>query len=261
VKRLVWAAVAVVLLSGCTPARTLAPMTPAGDPHWAPRQNLSWQIQLTGVVDPSTKANVFDLDPYATPAEIVGDLDAQGRRTVCHLDVGVADTRLPDQARLSGTVLGSPAGAGRYWLDIRRWDVIEPVLADRFALCKSKKFQAVDADMGYGYAVNSGFDLTPDDQITYDEKVATLAHRTGLAVAVRTNADIAARVEPFNDFSVVDGCFTGPECARYFVYVDRDKAVFDVETAAGTAFCGLARAYGFVAIRKRTTLDAFVEHC
>jgi hypothetical protein len=247
---------AVLLLGGC-----VAPGTEPAGRRWIPRAGLTWQIQLTGAFDPTADAGVYDLDPYTTGAQIVGDLDAHGRQTICHLDIGVADTSTPDGARLRGPVRGTSAGPGRYWLDIRQWTVIEPVLTDRFTLCKDKGFQAVDADSGYGYTEPTGFGLTADDQVLYDQRVAGLARGLGLAVAVRTPPDIAALVEPHVDFSVVGGCFSGSDCGRYAVYIDADKAVFDVETGARMVFCGLTRSYGIVAIRKRSTLDAFVQYC
>jgi hypothetical protein len=233
----------------------------AGDRHWAPRAGLRWQIQLSGRFNGDASANVYDLDAYTTSQQTITDLHALGRQTICHLDVGVSDVGVPDANRLRGAVLGADAGAGRRWLDIRRWDELKPVLTDRMALCRDKGFDAVDADYGYGYTEATGFGLTASDQVTYDRRVAALAHSLGLAVTVRTLPALAAQIEPYVDFTVVGGCFRSSNCHDYFVYIDANKAVFDVETGSAKAFCSLARVYGFTAIWKRDSLDAFVRPC
>jgi hypothetical protein len=251
---------ALAVLSGCAVARD-----PAGSiSHIAfpPEPKTHWQIQLGGAFDASVRANVYDLDPYTTDQATVTAIIAAGHRAICHLDAGAADMTLPDAAGIPADVLGAPDGTDRRWLDIRRWDVIRPVLSARLDLCRAKGFQAVDADETYGYANPTGFDLTGADQIAFDRRVADLAHSYGLAAAVRALPEMAEQVEPFADFAVVDGCFTSPACANFFAYIDADKAVYDVETEGdGRRICTLARVYGYAAIRKSDVFDGPVAAC
>jgi hypothetical protein len=250
----------VAVLAGCTSPRE--PVATTSHARFTPAAGQHWQIQLTGEFDDSVAANVYDLDPYTTDQATVTDITADGGRAICHLDAGAADMTLPDAASVPAAVLGATDGAGRRWLDIRDWDALRPVLSARLELCRVKGFQGVDADQTYGYANESGFDLTSDDQVTYDLRVADLAHSYGLAVGVRTVPSMARRIEPFVDFTVVDGCFTTPDCADYFAFIEADKAVYDVETGASAAFCTLARVYGFAAIRKPDdVLDGRVVNC
>ena len=58
------------------------------------------------------------------------------------------------------TILDALLTAG----DIRRWDVLEPLLAARFKTCKDKGFDAVEPDNVDGYSNGSGFPLTATDQ-------------------------------------------------------------------------------------------------
>ncbi len=254
-------AVAVLwLLAGCT--MTTGATGPVPHATFTPAAGTRWQIQLSGAFDGSVAANVYDLDPYTTPEATVAAIEARGARAICHLDAGAADMTLPDAATVPAEVLGEPDGTQRRWLDIRNWAAIRPVLAARFELCRAKGFQGVDADETYGYENPTGFDLTSADQITYDRQIADLAHEYGLAAGVRTRPAMARSIEPFVDFTVVDGCFTTPDCADYFAFVDANKAVYDVETGAGTRFCTLARVYGFAAIRKPDDdLDGRVINC
>ncbi len=230
----------------------------AGD--WAPGPGVRWQIQLAGPLV-TTDATVYDLDPYTTAEETVTDLHRDGAMVMCHLDVGVADGTLPDAARLTGPVLAARAGATGRWLDIRRWDLIAPVLSDRIGLCRMKGFDAVDADHADGYAHPTGLPLTHAQQRAYDIRVARLAHAAGLAVGERTGPALAGALRPYLDFAVVAGCQAAGDCAAWFGYIDRGKAVFDVETTGNVAACGRARAYGFTAALQSPDLGTSVLPC
>ncbi len=243
--------------AGAAPSGTSNPVRSG----WAPRAGLRWQVQLTGALMDNLGANVYDLDPYATATQTVADLRAHGNKTMCHLDVGVADAALPDAPRLSGRLLGAPVmdpdGSVRgWWLDIRRWDRIAPVLSDRLDLCRAKGFQAVDADFGDGYAHATGFRLTETDQLTYDRRVAALAHDAGLAVGVRTTPPVAASLEPSVDFAVASDCFGVGNCASLLSYIAAGKAAFDVERSASGDVCPLARSYGIIASLLPAPMDA-----
>lgn len=227
---------------------------------WSPRADRRWQVQLTGALMDNLGANVYDLDPYATATQTVASLRAHGNQTMCHLDVGLADANLPDAPRLGGRLLGTPvtdpdSTVRGWWLDIRRWDRIAPVLTDRLELCWAKGFQAVDADFGDGYAHPTGFPLTESQQLTYDRRVAALAHQAGLAVGVRTTAAVALSLEPSVDFAVASDCFGTGHCASLLGYVAAGKAVFDVEASTAGNVCPLARTYGITASLLPTPLD------
>jgi hypothetical protein len=244
---------------------TRAPISNPGHNAWAPRASLRWQVQLVGSVMDNLGANVYDLDPYVTATQTIADLRAHGSQTICHLDVGVADAELPDAPRLGGRLLGAPVAAadgsvrGR-WLDIRQWARIAPVLSDRLELCRAKGFQAVDADFGDGYAHATGFPLTESDQLTFDRRVAVLAHQGGLAVGVRTTAAVAASLQPSVDFAVVADCFGAGDCSSLLSYVAAGKAVFDVEASTSGDVCPLARTYGITASLLPTPIDMATSH-
>jgi hypothetical protein len=173
----------------------------------------------------------------------------------------VSDLSLPDAGRIPSRALGETAGSGRRWLDIRDWETLEPVLADRMRLCVRKGFDAVDADATFGYASRSGFDLTDDDQVTFNRNVAELAHGLGLKVGIRSSAAMAWQVEPRTDFAVTGNCFSAPDCAAFSVFVRAGKAVFDIETTSVGDFCPLARAYGYAATRSPAQLDGLADPC
>jgi hypothetical protein len=259
VSRILLLAVTLLCLGACTriapdtatagvaaPSGTAAPALA----RWAPSLGLHWQIQLGGVVNQTIAATYYDLDPFSTSQETVRALNAAGRRTICHLDVGVSDSALPDAAMLPASIIGISAGNDERWLDIRAWGRLEPVLRNRLELCHTKGFQGVDADMAYGYAYHSGFDLTEAEQLAFDLDVAALAHKIGLEVAVRATPALAADLVGATDFAVVDGCVTAATCADYRPYVEGGKAVLDLETGPAIDFCPLALYDRFAALAK-----------
>ncbi len=156
-------------------------LTPPGAPTSWPTtsaRHWQWQWQLDGVLDPDVEADVFVLDPVDTTAAQTSELRSRDRRLVCQVHIGSVHPTDPDASRYPARVRGATtARTGRVWLDVRRWDVLRPVLADRFRLCRGKGFGAVvfaDAD---GYDKRSGFALEFDDQLTFNREVAALAAR------------------------------------------------------------------------------------
>jgi hypothetical protein len=233
-----------------------------GGGAWAPRPGMSWQIQLTGPLDPAADADVYDLDVFATARDTVLTLRAAGKRVVCHVDVGLADSARPDYARFPPAVLGAAASSTARHVDIRDWAALAPIIGARVDLCRAKGFEAVDADATSTYLARSGFPIGRGAQVAFDKHVIALVRGVPLAVAVRTPPALVDEIAPLTDFAVTRNCFARRVCTRFFDYIDQEKAVFDVETAGpATAFCGLARAYGFAAIRKDRALGAYTRAC
>jgi len=226
---------------------------------WRPRPGLTWQWQLSGRLDLSVPADVYDIDAVESSKSDVDALHAAGRRVICYVNAGAYEEWRPDAGRFPTGVLGRPLDGwpGERWLDVRRWDVLEPILAARFATCRAKGFDAVEPDNVDGYANDSGFPLGAADQLAFNRRLADLAHRTGLAIGLKNNVEQAAALEPAFDFAVNESCQVYRECDRLRVFVDRGKPVFHVEYGSGP--CGFGEL--FSSLRKRPDLDAWREPC
>jgi hypothetical protein len=160
-------------------------------------------------------------------------------------------------------VPGQPGGAPRgRWVDIRQWQVLEPVLSDRFRLCRGKGFVAVLPIGVDGYRQRSGFPLTFDDQLVFNRRVAELARRTRLTPGLSNDIDQVLALEPHFDFVVNEECFRRKDCQRLVPFVDAGKPVFHVEYEASPAeFCTTTVGYGFTSILKNRDLDARRDTC
>ena len=200
---------------------------------------------------------MYDIDLFDTSAATVASLHRRGRHVVCYLDAGTYERGRPDAASFPAAVLGANVEGwpGERWLDIRRLDVLGPILKRRLDLCRHKGFDGVEPDNVDAYANNSGFALSAADQLAFNRFVAAAAHARGLSVGLKNDLDQARTLQPDFDWALNEQCFQYHECDALKPFTRAGKAVFVAEyRLAPRAFCARARAAGFTAIRKR--LDA-----
>ena len=234
-----------------------------GAPRWQSAPGSSWQWQLSGTVDTGVDAAVYDIDGFDTSAAVVAELHAKGRKVICYVNAGAYEDFRPDRSAYPASLLGSGNGwQGERWLDIRRLDVLRPILGKRFDLCRSKGFDAVEPDNVDGYQNDSGFPLTAADQLAFNRMVAGLGHARGLTVGLKNDLDQVPRLVGDFDFAVNEQCAEYRECDELTPFVERGKAVFEAEyNLPTTAFCPQARRLGFSALRKHLDLDAWRQAC
>ena len=213
-----WVALCSTVAGGCAAAPPASGAVPPAETRagtrWVPPPGATWQWQLTGPIDTGVDADVFDIDGVESSAETVAALHRAGRKVVCYVDVGAAEEFRPDHAAFPDAVQGNSGGfAGERLLDIRRIDVLRPIMAARFDMCRGKGFDAVEADLVDGYTRDSGFPLTPADQLTYNRMLADLAHERGLSIGLKNDLDQVADLVDHFDFAINEECFQYEECA------------------------------------------------
>lgn len=236
----------------------------AADVTWTPNPSDTWQYQLSGQVDTSVDATVFDIDAFTTKASVVQTLHDTGRHAVCYVDAGTWESYRPDAGRYPWAVLGKsvPGWPDERWVDIRRMDVVAPILRDRLDRCVAKGFDGVDYDWADSYLHNTGFDLTKADQLAFDRWLARAAHHRGLAVGLKNALPLVGALVGTWDFAVNEQCFQYHECWHYQPFLDAGKAVFNVEyEIPRTSFCAKAGELGISAIRKHLELGAWRRAC
>ncbi|GHF28533.1 hypothetical protein GCM10018790_02450 [Kitasatospora xanthocidica] len=247
---------------GTTPPGSTAP-PPAGA-RWQPAPGLAWQWQLGGgTVDQSVDVPVYDIDGFENDASVVAALHAKGRKVICYINAGSWENFRPDSAAFTKALQGSDTGwKGEKWFDIRKLDQLKPLMAARFDMCKSKGFDAIEPDTIEAYNQNSGFPLTPDDQIKYNRMLAQLAHERGLAIGLKNDLDQIPALLPDFDFAVNEECSQFNECDRVAPFVKAGKAVFHVEYKLDTdQFCAKAKSLGFSSMQKKLELNAWRKPC
>jgi hypothetical protein len=231
---------------------------------WRPAPGTSWQWQLTSPVDESVEAAVYDVDLFDNGSEVVASLHARGRKAICYLSAGSWEAWRPDAHRFPPQVLGRSLDGwpGERWLDVRRIDVLRPIVEDRLDLCRAKGFDGVEPDNVDGYANDSGFPLTAEDQLRYNVFLAAAAHARGLSVGLKNDLDQVEDLSPYFDWAVNEQCFEYDECEALEPFIAAGKAVFHVEYRLETRqFCPQANAMRFSSMRKDLSLDEKREPC
>jgi hypothetical protein len=222
-----------------------------------PKPGTPWQWQLTNPVDTSVNVPVYDVDSTYTPASAVAALHAMGRKVICYVNTGAWENFRPDQQAFPTSVLGAGDGwPGEKWLDIRQIGILEPIMAARFAACKAKGFDGIEADLVDGYTDDTGFPLTAADQLRYNLMLAGLAHGLGLSIGLKNDLDQVPQLVGVFDFAIDEQCFQYSECDELLPFIKAGKAVFEVEyQLSNDQFCAQANALGFSSMRKNLALD------
>jgi hypothetical protein len=183
---------------------------------------------------------------------------------VCYIDAGSWEKWRPDADRYPPSVKGKQMDGwpGERWLDIRRIDLIGPIIEDRVAMCAAKGFDGVEFDNVDGYSNKTGFSLTASDQLAFDRWLADRAHAHGLAVGLKNTPSLARQLEPKFDFAIVEQCVQYRECAAFAAFLEAHKPVLDIEYSVKPAtFCPRAEHLGLFAMRKHLELDAWRKTC
>jgi hypothetical protein len=236
---------------------------PTSGRPWAPTPGQPWQWQLTTPVDQTVDVPVYDIDGFENSAEVVRELHQRGRRVICYVVVGSAEEFRPDYGAFPREVIGKPNGwEGERWLDIRRIDVLGPIIAKRFDMCRDKGFDAIEPDLMDNYANDTGFDLSAADQLRYNRFVARLAHDRGLGVGLKNDFDQVPELVGDFEFAVVEECAQFGECRKLAPFLRAGKAVLHVEYKLEKAqFCADPALRGFSSMRKELDLDASRTSC
>ncbi|MGB8647092.1 MAG: endo alpha-1,4 polygalactosaminidase [Anaerolineae bacterium] len=239
--------------------------TPGG--VWRPPLNTSWQWQLDGTMDTSFNVNMYDIDLFDNTAGTVAALHAQGHKVICYISAGTFENWRPDAGQFPASVIGNPdqGWGGEYWLDIRRIDVLGPIMRARMDLCKQKGFDGLEPDNIDGYSNSTGFPLSYADQIAYNTFLANEAHARGLSIGLKNDLEQVTDLLPLYNWQLVEDCYAQSECSGLKPFIAAGKASFDAEyTDTGvqpSQFCPVLNAMNANVIFKHRNLDAWRQAC
>jgi hypothetical protein len=244
-----------------TPVPTPTPV--AG--RWIPAPGTTWQWQLSGALDLSVDAAVYDID-FSNSASVVAELRARGRKVICYMSVGAWESYRPDASAFPPVILGKvvPDYPTDRYLDIRS-PLLRPLLEARLDECAGKGFDAIEPDIDDSYAEGAdvtGFPLTYQDQITFNTWLAGASHARGLSIVLKNAPAMAVALADVFDMALDESCFLFDECSGFSAFINRGKAVFHVEYQLAPAqFCSRANAMHFSSIQKHKSLDAWRVTC
>ena len=227
-----------------------------------PKPGVTWQWQLTGTLDTSVDAQMYDIDLFTNPAATIQMLHAAGRKVVCYFSAGSYEPGRPDSATLAQTVLGKVLDGwpDEKWLDVRS-AAVRDVMKGRFDLAKSKGCDGVEPDNVDGFDNDNGLGLTKQDQIDYNRFLATESHARGLSIGLKNSLGLVSSLVSAFDWALNEECLQYDECDSLQPFIAAGKAVFHCEYGkSASGICGKAP-QGFSTIVKNLDLDAFRITC
>lgn len=257
------------------------PPEPPTDPYWwqpSPSDNLTWQWQLQGNIDHSYDVDVYDVDLFDVSAEEITQLKAEGRTVICYFSAGTYEGWRPDWQQHFSFITndsysgdeppftGNMAEWDERWLDIRRIDLLAPIMTARLDMAKNKGCDAVEPDNMDAWTNPSEVNLNPalsgNDQLTYNKWLAQQAHERGLSIGLKNDVDQLAELVDHFDWALNEQCFQYNECDNYSVFTNAGKAVFGVEYQGDISnICEQARTMDLFWMKKNLSLNAWRQGC
>ena len=233
---------------------------------WHPSAGLSWQWQLTGKLDLDLQTDVIDID-LDVGTSVVDYYHQKGTKVICYISVGSYENWRTDADQFPDDVLGNDyeGWSGEKWLDIRRIDLLAPVMLARLDECAAKGFDGIEPDNMQIWDNDTGFPLTYEDQLRYAIWLAEEAHKRGLAIGQKNAPDQTKDLVDLYDFAITEDAFYYDWAEEMAPYVDAAKPVFAAEYTDLPGdfkdFCTQSKDLGFSIILKHRDLDVWLETC
>jgi len=130
----------------------------------------------------------------------------------------------------SGITVGEKTEWKETWMDIRRKDILQPLIRKRMKKAIAAKCDAIEVDcLGAHRHAPKDIGVTKDDVLVFAKWVAEMAHQEGISIGLKNVATLAESLEPYFDFAVVESCARSPKlCAHYIPFTKHGKAVFTI---------------------------------
>eukprot|EP01134_Creolimax_fragrantissima_P006966 CFRG6966T1 len=237
---------------------------------YKPDKGIRWQWQLQDDIDQSVDVPLYDVD-VDTPADVIASLHAAGRKVMCYFSAGSWEEWRVDQSLFPKEVMGGYLDFGtgdvfkdEAWLDIRRLDIIGPLLLHRLDLAQEKGCDAIEFDnpdmIIHVHGLSGNVELTT--QLQFNKWCAGQAHARGMGVALKNSNEFAAFLSETYDMVVNEEAFINGNIDNYWPFLNRNKPVLNTEYFTSRCFyCSTANAMGVSSIKKTPNLDACMKDC
>jgi len=131
-----------------------SPSVQTARPIWQPRAGARFQIvlgdkilKLSSTTPLVPDAEIFDVDLFHTPANVIGELNRRGKRVICYFSAGSSEIWRPDIRKFQPEDQGDEMREwkGERWLDIRS-AAVWTVMQERILMANQKGCSAIDPD-------------------------------------------------------------------------------------------------------------------
>eukprot|EP00752_Nemacystus_decipiens_P018377 g16486.t1 len=252
----------------------------AASSWYKPPLNVTWEWQIDGAAIPGVfddgslhaGVDLYDID-ISYPKSVVEDLQDKGKAVMCYISGGTAEefrddfNLFPEEAK--GGIVTFAEGdtfPDEKWLDLRRLDLVAPIMLDRLDTLQAKGCDAVEWDNAdlpvHDLGLSDGGHVVLDVQIAYNAWMAAQTHARGMGVAMKNNNEAAAfHVQDF-DMVVVEECWIFGFCNNYWPWIKAKKPVLNTEYfTARCMYCPQAELMGMSTIKKVPDLTSCRVDC
>lgn len=249
--------------------------TDDGDPQptsiYVPRPGTTFEWRLDDLPNNyTTTAEVVDIDAFSATPQLIANLQAQGKKVLAYLSVGSVEDFRPDAGDFPTIVIGNiyEGFPDENWIDIRRTDLIGPIMRARFDMIADKGFDGIEPDNINGYQNNTGFNLTEEDAKTYSRFLIEEAHSRGLSIGQKNSEELIPDMVDEFDWLLTEDAFVEGFYQQLSPYITANKAVFLVEYTDRTnegefqsSICLEANARNYSAVLKDRDLTDTTIYC
>jgi hypothetical protein len=243
------AVLAAILPIGCGRSNPVDPtdlddaarLNPPGPPvtvgtWYRPGLGVTWTWQLQGAILTGPIAEIYDVDLFETPSNVVDELHGLGRKVLCYFSAGSVEQGRPDAGRFPASAIGRPLDGypDERWLDIRRQDVFEVMVA-RLDLAVARGCDGVEPDNVTAYRNDTGFSITSADQLAFNRQLANHAHARNLTIALKNAGDQVLDLVAYFDLELNEECHEYQECDELQPFIAAGKPVLNAEYAGDLA--------------------------
>mgnify|MGYP003700876223 CR=1 FL=1 len=246
---------------------TSAAMASAADGRWRPSPADGFDWQYVAPFDFSRPTSTLNLDAFDADPALIADLRRRGVKPICYVNVGAWEDWRPDRRQFPAAVMGKAyvGWEGERWLDVRRIDLLLPIMRARFRLCRDKGFLAVEPDNIDGFENETGFPISRAEQLRFNRAIAEAAHDLGLSIALKNAPELAAELADVYDFAIAEDCFKWDWCDMLQPFARQNKAVVAIEYPEDgrdpLKHCAEAAALSIQIVVKRRELDSWSRRC
>ena len=231
---------------------------------YQPTPGISWQWQLTGSINSSHNVDLYDVDLVDTSQAVIDELHGRNIMAICYFSAGSLDESREDASGFPKEVVGKTLDdwPDEKWLDVTNYKEFKGIIEKRLDLAVQKNCDGVEPDNIDGFQNESGFDITPKDQIAYNRWLASAAHERQLSIGLKNDLDQVDELVDFFDFAINEQCFQYNECEKLLPFIEEDKAVLGVEyELEPDDFCAEAKRLKYSWLKMDVDLDGSRVSC
>ncbi len=190
-----------------------------------------WDWQLTQPFNLNRDVEVYALDADSVTSDQVKSLNNRGIKTICYVSIGTIEEYRDDKKYFPKQVIGKVYGEwpDERFLDIRKTDILLPIMQTRFQKCKNMGFSAIEPDNMDIHINDSGFDISAQNMVSYIRSLADIAHHMGLEFAQKNVPDLTPFLVDKLDFVMTENCFEDQWCRDITPYITAGKDVLAAE--------------------------------